>query len=147
MKRMIRKNSAFTLVEILAETILLAIMAGGAALGISSNIKRGKVKTTKAQIATFGQAISLFEMECSFYPSTLEDLVQNPSSQKCKDYPKEGYLAKQEVPQDPWNNDYNYRKPGSHNTSSYDLWSNGPDGEEGSGDDITNWKSEATAEE
>lgn len=146
MKKMIRRNSAFTLVEILAVTILLAIMAGGAALGISANIKKGKIKTTQAQIATFGQAISLFEMECSGYPSSLEDLVKAPTT-KCKDFPKEGYLQKQEIPQDAWNNDYNYRKPGTHNPNSYDLWSSGPDGEDGSSDDITNWKSEAAAEE
>lgn len=146
MKRMIRRNSGFTLVEILAVTILIAVLAGGAALGISANIKRGKQRSTTAQIATFGQAISLFEMECGSYPSSLEDLVHSPSSSKCKDYPKEGYLSKQEVPQDPWNNDFNYRKPGSHNTSSYDIWSNGPDGEEGTGDDITNWKSESSEE-
>lgn len=151
MFRMIRNyRKAFTIVEILAVTLLMAGLIGIAAVGITANVKKGKIRTAKAQIGTFEQAISLFELECSFYPSALEDLIQNNSGQKCKDFPKEGFLRKQEIPLDPWNNEYNYRKPGSHNTSSYDLWSNGPNGEEGDTDDITNWKSsddnEATEE-
>jgi general secretion pathway protein G len=141
MLRMMRQNNkAFTIVEILAVTLLMAGLIGIAAVGITANVKKGKIRTAKAQIGTFEQAISLFELECSFYPSQLEDLVQNNSGQKCKDFPKEGFLRKQEIPQDPWNNDYNFQKPGSHNTSSYDLWSNGPNGEEGDSDDVTNWK-------
>jgi general secretion pathway protein G len=136
-----RKNLAFTIVEILAVTLLMAGLIGIAAVGITANVRKGKIRTAKAQIGTFEQAISLFELECSFFPSTLEDLVSNSSGQKCKDFPKEGFLRKQEIPQDPWNNDYNYRKPGTHNSSSFDLWSNGPNGEDGDTDDITNWKS------
>jgi general secretion pathway protein G len=143
-----RKNTAFTIVEILAVTLLMAGLIGIAAVGITANVKKGKIRTAKAQIGTFEQAISLFELECSFYPSSLEDLVQNNSGQKCKDFPKEGFLRKQEIPMDPWNNEYNYRKPGTHNSSSFDLWSNGPNGEDGDSDDVTNWKAadEETAE-
>jgi general secretion pathway protein G len=143
----IRKNtSGFTLIEILAVTILIAIMAGTAALGINTALKKGKIHTVTGQIAAFDQAISLFEIECSSYPSSLNDLIQKPS-QKCKDYPAEGYLKKKEIPLDPWSNEYNYRKPGTHNPSSYDLWSDGPDGQDGTDDDITNWKSDNTQTE
>jgi general secretion pathway protein G len=143
MLRMLRQNNkAFTIVEILAVTLLMAGLIGIAAVGITANVKKGKIRTAKAQIGTFEQAISLFELECSFYPSELEDLVQNNSGQKCKDFPKEGFLRKQEIPQDPWNNDYNYRKPGYPQHFSYDLWSNGPNGEDGDTDDVTNWKAQ-----
>jgi general secretion pathway protein G len=43
---------------------------------------------------------------------------------------------------DPWGNSYQYRFPGSHRTSSYDLWSRGADsadGGEGNAADIGNW--------
>ena len=140
-----RKNSAFTLVEILAVTLLMAGLVGMAALGIASNVKKGKMRTATAQIGAFDHAISLFEMECGSYPTNLQDLVTAPSS-KCKDYPKEGYLSKKDIPLDPWNNDYNYRKPGTHNPSTYDLWSSGPDGEDGSGDDIGNWKADTSSD-
>lgn len=140
----LRRTSAFTLVEILAVTLLIAGLLGMAALGISKNVKRGKINTAKAQISNFGSAISLFELECGFYPTALEDLISNGSGQKCKNFPKGGFLDDKvkNIPQDPWSEDYSYRKPGSHNTSSYDLWSFGPDKEDGTDDDVGNWDAE-----
>jgi general secretion pathway protein G len=32
-----------------------------------------------------------------------------------------------------------YRQPGQHNVNGYDLYSFGPDGQEGGADDIDNW--------
>ncbi|MBI1871650.1 MAG: type II secretion system protein GspG [Chlamydiae bacterium] len=45
---------------------------------------------------------------------------------------------------DPWGNNLQYIQPGTHNTSSFDIYSYGPDGQTGIGedktkDDITNW--------
>ena len=40
---------------------------------------------------------------------------------------------------DPWGNPYIYYYPGKHNPDSYDLLSAGPDGKEGTDDDIGNW--------
>ena len=149
MIRRMRKSTGFTLVEILAVTLLMAGLVGMAALGISTNVRRGKIRTAKAQIGNFGSAISLFELECGFYPLALEDLIRNTSGQKCKDFPKEGFLGEsmKKIPLDPWNTEYSYRKPGSHNPSSYDVWSNGPDKEDGSDDDIGNWDVESSEDE
>ena len=44
------------------------------------------------------------------------------------------------IPSDPWGNPYIYLCPGKHNPSSYDIISLGPDGREGTEDDITNWQ-------
>ena len=40
------------------------------------------------------------------------------------------------LPVDPWGNPYIYYYPGKHNPNSYDLLSAGPDGKEGTDDDI-----------
>jgi len=40
---------------------------------------------------------------------------------------------------DGWKQEFQYRCPGVHNKNSYDLWSLGEDGEDGTRDDITNW--------
>lgn len=40
---------------------------------------------------------------------------------------------------DGWKREFQYRCPGQHNADSYDLWSLGADGEDGTRDDITNW--------
>ncbi|MEW6186454.1 MAG: type II secretion system protein GspG, partial [Thermodesulfobacteriota bacterium] len=46
------------------------------------------------------------------------------------------------LPKDPWGNDFKYMSPGVNNRD-FDLWSMGPDGEDGGEDkdaDITNWE-------
>jgi general secretion pathway protein G len=40
---------------------------------------------------------------------------------------------------DPWDNEYRFAAPGKHNTEGFDVWSVGPDGQDGSADDIGNW--------
>ena len=43
------------------------------------------------------------------------------------------------LPVDPWGNPYIYYFPSKHNQNSYDLLSAGPDGKEGTDDDVVNW--------
>jgi general secretion pathway protein G len=43
------------------------------------------------------------------------------------------------VPADPWGRQYQYSNPGKHNTDGYDVWSLGPDGADGTDDDVGNW--------
>jgi general secretion pathway protein G len=53
----------------------------------------------------------------------------------------------QELPDDPWGNKYQYANPGVHNPDSYDIYSYGPDQEDGTDDDIGNWKSDSEGDD
>ena len=45
-----------------------------------------------------------------------------------------------EVPTDPWGNEYQYAYPPERGKGDFpDIWSWGPDGEDDTEDDITNW--------
>jgi hypothetical protein len=52
-------------------------------------------------------------------------------------------LIPPKLPIDPWGNPYIYYYPGKHNPTSYDLLSAGPDGKEGTDDDVVNWRGRA----
>jgi general secretion pathway protein G len=82
--------------------------------------------------------LDAFEVDTGQYPkgkNGLNDLVVAPRDvQGWK-----GPYMKNEIPKDPWGNDYVYEFPGKRNPSSYDLMSLGPDGRSGTDDDITNW--------
>ena len=43
------------------------------------------------------------------------------------------------IPADPWGKEYGYRFPGTHNKNEPDIFSAGPDGIEGTKDDIYSW--------
>lgn len=137
-----KSTAGFSLIELIAVVLIMGLLVGGVAIGVNRQIRKAKVQSAKTQIATLSQAISIFEMECGFLPSSLDDLIQEPSGgRRCKGYPAEGFLEKKEIPEDPWGLAFNYAKPGRFNTSGFDLWSNGQDGEEGTSDDIANWAS------
>lgn len=131
----------FSLVEIMAVMILLALLGTIAVGTYNTQVNKGKVRAAKANISSFDTQISLFELECGFLPTTLDDLITPPTSRTCKGYPAGGFLKKKEIPKDPWGNFFNYDPSGSRSGFGYDLWSNGPDGEEGTADDITSWTS------
>jgi general secretion pathway protein G len=144
----VSRERGFSLVEIMAVVFIMGLMIGVVSLGVASRVKKARLEATKAQIASLEQAISMFHLECGFYPDALESLVGPPSSGRtCKGYPPEGFLSKKEVPVDPWGKAFNYAQPGTHNRDGYDLWSAGPDAEDGTSDDITNWASEQAADE
>jgi general secretion pathway protein G len=50
------------------------------------------------------------------------------------------YLNTETLPKDPWGNSFVYEYPATHNKMNVpDIWSFGPDGQEGTEDDIVSW--------
>ena len=131
----------FTLIELILILALLVVTIIGilAALVIPRIAGRGEqARQTAAYTDIHGgikSALDQFEVDNGFYPKSLQDLVAQPSNAKNWHGP---YLDK--VPVDPWNNPYIYYYPGKHTANSYDLLSAGPDGKEGTEDDIVSWK-------
>ncbi|EAT13457.1 type II secretion system major pseudopilin GspG [Bermanella marisrubri] len=128
-----KKQSGFTLIEIM---VVLAILAGLVAMvapNIIGEAGEARVKTAKAEMANIGQALNMYKLDNFTYPSTsqgLEALVSKPSgSPEPKNYKKDGYMPK--LPTDPWGNPYIYIASGG----KYEIVSLGADGEEGGEDD------------
>jgi general secretion pathway protein G len=92
-------------------------------------------------------AIRRYQLRPGGLPNSLDDLVRRPP-----DLPPEKawgppYINTEALLVDPWGNRYRYRVPGQHSPDGYDLWSAGPDGKDGTGDDIGNWNLPETAAE
>ena len=134
----VRRQRAFTLVELLLVLVILGVLAGIVLPKFSGRTEQARVTATQSQIATFGTALDAYEVDNGFYPkgkNGLLDLVQQPrDAQNWK-----GPYLKGDVPNDPWGHPYIYECPGKHNPTSYDLMSSGPDGRSGNEDDLTNW--------
>jgi len=138
MERPVR--AAFTLIELLLVLVILGILAAIVVPKFSGRTEQARMTAAQSQVSTFGTALDSFEVDVGYYPkgrNGLNDLVVQPRDAQSW----RGPYMKNEIPKDPWGNDYVYECPGKNNPSSYDLISMGPDGRAGSEDDVTNFKS------
>lgn len=145
MKRNRRK--AFTLIEVLVVVMILAMLAAFAVtnlVGASEEAKRDLAKAAVGGNGPIASSLQRFYKSVGRYPSTdegLMSLVTKPSG--IEDNPNSTwtgpYIQDSRGLNDPWGNVYGYKCPGDVNQDSFDLWSNGKDGQQGTEDDVTNW--------
>jgi len=144
MKRHLRSNSGFTLIEIMVVIVILALLAALVGPKIIGRSDDAKIADAKVQVRNLETALKLYKLDSGAYPSTeqgLSALITKPTTGVIpKNYKSEGYLESKTLPKDPWSNEYIYLSPGEH--GDYDLCSYGSDGAKG-GDgkaaDICNW--------
>jgi len=137
LSRVTRHSFAFTLVELMLVVTIIGILAALVIPKIAG--KSEQARETAAHADIFGgikTALDSYEVDNGFYPKSLQDLLKQPSNARNWHGP---YLDPATLPIDPWGNPYVYYYPGKHNSSGYDLLSVGPDGKEGTDDDIGNW--------
>jgi general secretion pathway protein G len=138
------KKKGFTLVELLLVVTIILILAGMVVPRMAGRTEQARRAAALADIETnIAVALDLYELDNGMYPTTeqgLRALISKPTSSPIPPNWNGPYLKKRKLPKDPWKRDYIYISPGIHNVEDYDLYSYGPDGVEGGGDDITNWE-------
>ncbi len=136
MKRL--QFAAFTLIELLLVLVILSVLAAVVVPKFTQRSQQARITAARADISNLGTALSAFEIDTGRFPTTeegLQALVEEPADITGW---RTAYIERG-VPKDPWDNPYVYKSPGDHNEDSYDLFSYGPDGKSGGGDDIDNW--------
>ena len=135
-------SRGFTLIEIMVVMVILGLLVAIVAPNIMGRSDQAKVTVAETQLSNIANALDLYRLDNSQYPSTqqgLEALVSKPSGNpEPKNWNPDGYLKS--VPEDPWGAEYQYVSPGTE--GPYDLYSYGSDGQEGGdGDaaDISAW--------
>ena len=143
-----RRENGFTLIEIMAVVLIMGFLAGIVGVAVVAQIDKARVTTTRTQIKQLEAALTIFQMENGFFPSTdqgLEALVEEPTGgREVRNYREGGYLQGGVVPLDAWQSPYQYESPGQINRD-YDIWSLGADGVPGGTGvdaDIGNWSNE-----
>jgi len=138
-----RSHSGFTLLEIMMVVIIIGIMVSMVAPRLTSRRQSAEVARARNDIDAIKTSLRMFEADSGKFPSTdegLDALIERPSKIDESDW-NGPYFESNEVPVDPWKNEYQYVYPGQNN-ADFDLWSYGPDEQDGTDDDITNWKSD-----
>lgn len=128
-RRTIRSaRRAFTLIEMLMVMVIIAILAAIVVPRVINRVGQSKETKARADLSAFKTALNMFNIDNGRYPSSeegLRALVVNPDPGSLTKWQKN--LDRNDIPKDPWGNDYVYRCPGS-NGDDYDLSSAGPPG-------------------
>jgi general secretion pathway protein G len=141
----LRKRSAprasrvgFTLIEVLLVLIILVIIGSLAVNVFTGTQDRASVNAAKSNVSLVRGAIDRYRLDMNKYPAKLEDLWTKPTDTAVAD--KWGGPYMEPLKADPWGAAYQYTAQGKNNTDKYDFWSNGPDLQNGTEDDIGNWE-------
>ncbi len=139
-----RKNACgFTLVELMAVLLIVALLAGLATKTFMGQTEKAKVIATKVTLKTLHDSVKMFKLDTGRYPSEemgLIELIEEPTD--VEGWNSEGYLESTDIPFDAWKNEFVYmlnpesgkpfviisygadgKEGGEEGSYEYDLWS------------------------
>lgn len=127
----VQRRGGFTLIEVLLVLAIIVALGGVVAVSVFSMQDKADAQTAKTQLSGLENAIKLYRIDMKVLPDRLEDLVMQPSNlPPGKTW--QPYFDRQ-IPLDPWNQQYVYEKIDNR---TFNLYSLGPDGAQGTDDDI-----------
>lgn len=134
-----KERKGFTLIEIMLVVIIIGVLVAMVMPRLAGRSQEARVAAASADIfSNISVALDLYELDNGAYPDALDALLKKTQEGKGP------YLKRKPI--DPWRRPYRYKSPGTHNTEDYDLYSLGPDGQEGTSDDVTNWEAQDSEE-
>ena len=129
------RSCGFTLIEMLLVLVLIGVLSGAVVSSLAGRSEEARVTRAQADISSnLALALDLFEQDVGRYPSDdegLRILVENRGVANWKG----PYVKGGELKPDPWGHEYVYSID-AENERVYMLRSVGPDGQEGTEDDV-----------
>ena len=136
------KSRGFSLIEIMVVLVIMGLLASIVAPNVMNALSGSKTQKVQADFANIETALKMYKLDNFIFPTSeqgLDALVSAPSSApEAKNWRQGGYMD--ELPLDPWGNEYLYVSPGEG--KPYDIYTLGADGVRGGEEeakDITNW--------
>ena len=147
MRKRLRKQKAFTLIELMVVLVILGILVVVIVPNVVGKSDMASCTTARANIAIIEGLLDQFYLDMGRYPTTEEGLrvlFYEPEEDAEK---WGGPYPKKPIGKDPWGNPYIYESPGTRSALSlpYELMSLGKEGQEGGEGydaDITSWPEE-----
>ena len=136
------RSRGFTLIEIMVVVVIIGLLAAFVVPKVIGQVDNARIVKAQGDIQKIEAALAMYRLDTSRYPTTdqgLKALIAQPDN--VRNWRPGGYISKASL--DPWGTPYKYRSPGSAgDTVGYDVYSLGPDAEEGTpekdADNITN---------
>ena len=128
-----RRNRGMTLIEIMVVITILGLIAAAVGVAVIPQLDAARVDRAKLDIQNIQGAFKLYYAKKGGYPDTATGLKALVDTQ-----------ALEEIPKDPWGNDYMYLNEGGKPVI-ISYGSDGTQGGEGNGADISSKDGRASA--
>ena len=123
-------KSGFTLVEILIAVTIVSILSGLAIQQFTRYSRRASETRAQAELRTLHTDVSTFKTDTNQYPASLQELIKRPADAAISSKWRGPYLEKDEIPVDPWGEDYQYSRKPKGSKPPFELYSYGAKGTE-----------------
>ena len=142
-----RAAKGFTLIEVLIAILIVVAIGGLVAWNVLGKRKEANVGLVQIQMNQIKDALRDFHLVYDRYPSDEEGikvLWDKTTMQDEQDSAKWRKFIEKPIANDLWGNEWGYRQKSEHgDEETFDLWSYGPDKQEGTDDDLVNWDKNA----
>ncbi|MBL8736121.1 MAG: type II secretion system protein GspG [Planctomycetes bacterium] len=124
------RSAGFTLIEVMVVILILGLLVTVVAPNLEFIWSDSQKSKAEFDVKAIHEGARYFQMKKGKLPESLTELTE-------KDEKGDSYI--QELPRDPWNNEYRLVV---ETQRKWKIVSYGPDGSEGGGDDISSVKEE-----
>lgn len=146
-----QNRKAFTLIEVLLVIMIIGMLATVLVVTIGGRREGAQAATTKLSVDKIAGKLEEYNIDVGHYPTEseggLEALRVKPTfeDEKAGEKWRGPYVKSREL-LDAWNNKFNYEPAGAGEEVApgvgFKLWSNGPDQQSNTSDDISNFAEE-----
>ncbi len=131
--RRVRALRGMSLLEIMVVITLIGLVTAAIGVAVINQLGEGQKDAARNQAYEIAKSLDIYKLQNGSYPSTAQGLSVLVT-------PPKGKAIMEQMPQDPWGNEYIYLNPGQKNATKFDIRSKGNDGIEGNEDDVGNWQ-------
>ena len=138
-------RGGFTLIEVMIVIAIVLALTGLIGVAVFSRRDEAKKDTAKIELNTIKNAMMLFRNDFDRWPTDQEGVKvlwdKTALDSEAEPTKWKSYLN-DPLANDRWGSAWGYRQKSEHgDETKYDLWSFGPDKQEGTDDDINSWSS------
>lgn len=141
-------SRGFTLLEVMIVIVIILAIAGLVTVNLMGSRDEATKGTVNLQLKSLKDALKQFNLTYNRYPTDDEGLAvlwDKSLLTSEEDQAKWRAFLDEPLPNDTWGTPWGYRAE-SQSGRPFDLWSNGPDKQEGTEDDISAWRETGDAD-